>query len=156
MKKVELIREIFDILMSEGYYDNKQDAISEYTRDKFENPVYVKKLDIKNGDKIDSISVVSLDYTFDSVVDCDVRVAINDYNIGKRVIAYINELDYEDIQKIHDWLVVTYSKSFEEKCYNTLMRDFNDQPMSGPTISVNRSSLQYVLALFKKAYLDKN
>lgn len=155
MKKYELIRGIFNIIMREGYHDNKQDAISEYTRDKFTNPVYVKKIDLDEETGFESVSVTSLDYTFDDVADCDIRVAINDRNIGKRVIAYINELDYGDIEKIHDWLKAKYSTSLEEKTYNTLIKNINSQT-SRDNVTVDRRSLEFVLLLFKKAYLDKN
>jgi len=155
MKKYELIRGIFNIIMREGYHDDKQDAISEYTRDKFTNPVYVKKINIGEEAGFESVSVTSLDYTFDDVADCDIRVAINDRNIGKRVIAYINELDYSDIQKIHDWLKAKYCTSLEEKTYNTLIKNINSQT-SRDNVTVDRKSLEFVLWCFKKAYLDKN
>ena len=155
MKKYELIRGIFNIIMREGYHDNKQDAISEYTRDKFTNPVYVKKIDLDEETGFESVSVTSLDYTFDGVADCDIRVAFNDRNIGKRVIAYINELDYGDIEKIHDWLKAKYWSSLEEKTYNTLIKNINSQT-SRDNVTVDRRSLEFVLLWFKKAYLDKN
>ena len=46
MKKFEIIRSIFNIVMREGFFDDKEDSISEYTRDKLTNTVYVKKLNV--------------------------------------------------------------------------------------------------------------
>ena len=154
MKKYELIRGIFNIIMREGYHDDKQDSISEYTHDKFTNPVYVKKINLDEETGFESVSVTSLEYTFDDVADCDIRVASNDRNIGKRVIAYINELNYDDIEKIHDWLKAKYCSTLEEKDYNTIIKDINTQS-SYNEVTVNRRSLEYILMLFRKAYIDK-
>ena len=35
--KVKVIRDIFDTIMSEGYFETKEDAISIYNKDKFES-----------------------------------------------------------------------------------------------------------------------
>ncbi len=156
MRKFELIRNIFNIVMREGFDDNKQDAISEYTKDKMENIVYVKKLNVENIKGIESVAITSMEYDFGDTCDSDLRVATYDMNIGRRVIVYANELTYAQLESIFDYLSVKYSATIEEKCYNTIIKNVNEQTVSGPNVSVNRQALQYVLALFRKIYIDKN
>ena len=99
MKKVDYIRSIFDLVMTYGYNDDKQDSISIYTRDKMQNTVYVKKLDI-NLSNVDSVAVTALENDFSDACDADLRIAFNDTNIGKRVILYANEVETSILEKI--------------------------------------------------------
>ena len=106
MKKNDWIRIVFDILIRRGYEDNKQDSISEWcTRDGFENPVYVKKIDLRKLEIpgmdgwIDSVAVTSLAQDFSDACDSDVRVAINDGK-GHRNFLYINELSSLTVNEI--------------------------------------------------------
>lgn len=101
MKKYELIRNIFNLVMWHGYNDDKQDSISIYTRDKFENTVYVKKLDI-DLPNVDSVAITCLESDFSDACDADVRIAFNDNNIGKRVILYANEVEKSILEKINE------------------------------------------------------
>ncbi len=99
MKKVDHIRSIFDLVMNYGYNDDKQDSISIYTRDKMENTVYVKKLDVNLGN-IDSVAITALESDFSDACDADVRIAFLDKKIGKRVILYANEVETSVLEKI--------------------------------------------------------
>ena len=99
MKKVDHIRSIFDLVMTYGYNDDKQDSISIYTRDKMKNTVYVKKLDV-DLHNVDSVAVTALENDFSDACDADLRIAFNDTNIGKRVILYANEVETSILEKI--------------------------------------------------------
>ncbi len=99
MKKFEIIRCIFDTVINSGYNDDKQDAISCYTRDKLENIVYVRKLDLSLPN-IDSVAVTALESNFSDACDADVRIAFKDNNIGQRVILYANEVETSILEKI--------------------------------------------------------
>ena len=99
MKKFEIIRCIFDTVINFGYNDDKQDAISCYTRDKLENTVYVRKLDLTLPN-IDSVAVTALESNFSDACDADVRIAFKDNNIGQRVILYANEVETSILEKI--------------------------------------------------------
>lgn len=100
MKKYELIRVIYDHIILYGYSDNKQDAISEYTKDKFENTVYVKKLNI-DLPNVDSVAITCLESDFSDACDADIRIAFNS-NVGTRVILYANEVETSILQAIYD------------------------------------------------------
>lgn len=99
MKKFEIIRKLFDLVINYGYNDDKQDSISEYTHDKLTNIVYVKKFDITLPN-IDSVAITALESDFSDSCDSDVRIAFNDHNIGKRVIFYANEVETSILNKI--------------------------------------------------------
>ncbi len=154
MKKFEIIRSIFNIVMREGFFDDKEDSISEYTRDKLTNTVYVKKLNINLG-KIESIAITSLEYDFSDCCDSDLRIAFNDTNIGKRVILYANEVEYSILREIFNYLKVEYSETIEEKNYNILIKDIDSQSISGPNVSVNLSALKFILFLVRTKILNK-
>ena len=91
MKKFEIIREIFETILRVGFDDNKQDSISGYTRDKMDNPVFVKKVSINGLGQVESIAVTALNSDFSDACDSDIRIAFKG-NVGKRVILYANEL----------------------------------------------------------------
>lgn len=154
MKKFEIIRGIFNIVMREGFFDDKEDSISEYTRDKMTNTVYVKKLNVNFG-KVESLAITSLEYDFSDCCDSDLRIAFLDKNIGKRVILYANEVEYSILQEIFNYLKVEYSETLEEKNYNILIKDINSQATAGPNVSVNYSALQFILFLVKTKILNK-
>jgi len=101
MKKFEIIRTIFDNVLRYGYNDNKQDSISGYTKDKFNNPVYVKKFDITLPN-VDSVAITAIESDFSDACDSDVRIAFNDNNIGKRVVLYANEVETSILLAIRD------------------------------------------------------
>lgn len=100
MKKFELIRIIFDYVIRYGYNDDKQDAISEYTRDKLTHPVYVKKIDI-NLPNVDSVAITCFESDFSDASDSDVRIAFNNI-VGTRVILYANEVEVSILEKIYE------------------------------------------------------
>ena len=110
--KAQLIRDIYDTIISDGYNETKEDAISIYTKDKFKNKIYIKKLDINmsfhdvNDDIfIDSVAITNDDYDFNGCCDADVRVAIQNRKIGKRVVCWINELNYYVLSSLHDYII---------------------------------------------------
>lgn len=153
MKKFEIIRGIFNIVMREGFFDDKEDSISEYTRDKMTNTVYVKKLNLNLGN-IESLAITSLEFDFSDCCDSDLRIAFLDKNIGKRVILYANEVEYSILQEIFNYLKVEYSETLEEKNYNILIKDIS-QSNTGPNVLVNRSALQFILYIVKTKILNK-
>lgn len=118
MKKFELIREIFNIVERCGKEDNKLDEICGHTKDKFENPVYVRKLDVETVDGVDSVAITSMDKNFEDACDSDLRIAFNDKNIGQRVFIWANEADVEMLTAIHSELTEKYGDYVE--C-NTLL-----------------------------------
>lgn len=161
--KVKLIRDIFDTIMNDGYMETKEDAISIYTKDKFTNKVFVKKLDINknfhdigNDDIfIDSVAITNDSYYFDNCCDADIRVAIHDRKIGKRVVCWINELDYWILQSIHDYILTTYEPDLDIKYYNKLIETQNNGLNDGPNVNVSRKALEWILIRFKEEIIDK-
>ncbi len=159
MKKNEIIRELFDFIMKFGYEDNKQDSISVYTHDKMKNTVYVKKIDIKGILNVDSIAITSLEKDFSDACDCDVRVAFNDTNIGKRPVMYINEVRQEIIEDIYRYVCNQYSL-FEKdmKAYNKVCEMYNRVFKQGALnifFSEELKSLEYILDRFNKVVINK-
>ena len=159
MKKNEIIRELFDFIMKFGYEDNKQDSISVYTQDKMKNTVYVKKIDIKGILNVDSIAVTCLEKDFSDACDCDVRVAFNDTNIGKRPVMYINEARQDIIESIYDYVCKQYSQ-FEKdmKAYNKVCEMYNRVFKQGALnifFSEELKSLEYILDRFNKVVINK-
>ena len=159
MKKNEIIRELFDFIMKFGYEDNKQDSISIYTQDKMKNTIYVKKIDIKGILNVDSIAVTCLEKDFSDACDCDVRVAFNDTNIGKRPVMYINEARQDIIESIYDYVCKQYSQ-FEKdmKAYNKVCEMYNRVFKQGALnifFSEELKSLEYILDRFNKVVINK-
>ena len=159
MKKNEIIRELFDFIMKFGYEDNKQDSISIYTQDKMKNTIYVKKIDIKGILNVDSIAVTCLEKDFSDACDCDVRVAFNDTNIGKRPVMYINEVRQDIIESIYDYVCKQYSQ-FEKdmKAYNKVYEMYNRVFKQGALnifFSEELKSLEYILDRFNKVVINK-
>lgn len=159
MKKNEIIRELFDFIMKFGYEDNKQDSISIYTQDKMKNTIYVKKIDIKGILNVDSIAVTCLEKDFSDACDCDVRVAFNDTNIGKRPVMYINEVRQDIIESIYDYVCKQYSQ-FEKdmKAYNKVCEMYNRVFKQGALnifFSEELKSLEYILDRFNKVVINK-
>lgn len=161
-KKNQLIRNIFDTIISEGYNETKEDAISIYTKDKFVNQVFVKKLDINKEFKndynenlfIDSVAITSDSYNFDGCCDADVRVAIQDRKIGKRVVCWINELNYYILRQLHDYILSTYVTDLDVKYYNIIIEARNNNNR-GANVEIPRVELDYILRRFKEEIINK-
>ena len=161
-KKNQLIRNIFDTIISEGYNEIKEDAISIYTKDKFVNQVFVKKLDINKEFKndytenlfIDSVAITSDSYNFDGCCDADIRVAIQDRKIGKRVVCWINELNYYILRQLHDYILSTYVTDLDIKYYNIIIEARNNNNR-GANVEIPRVELDYILRRFKEEIIDK-
>ena len=161
-KKNQLIRNIFDTIISEGYNEIKEDAISIYTKDKFVNQVFVKKLDINKEFKndynetlfIDSVAITADSYNFDGCCDADVRVAIQDRKIGKRVVCWINELNHYILRQLHDYILSTYVTDLDIKYYNIIIEARNNNNR-GAEVEVPRVELDYILRRFKEEIINK-
>lgn len=98
-KKYKIIRNIFDYVMEHGYEDNKYDAISSKTRDKFENIVYVKKIDSLTS-PFESIAITAQEKDMSDATDADVRIC---FMIGgNRIMVYANELDTNMLNCIYN------------------------------------------------------
>ena len=99
MEKYKVIRNIFDFVMKFGNEDNKFDAIASVTRDMFENPVYVKK--IESNDKLfESVAITAQKKDMSDATDADIRIAFMGTH-GKRVIVYANELNVRTLNDIY-------------------------------------------------------
>ena len=150
MKKFELIREIFSIVERCGKEDNKLDEICGYTKDKFENPVYVRKLEVKTVDGVDSVAITSMDEKFEDSCDSDLRIAFNDKNIGQRVFIWANEADMDMLMLIHAELVEKYGVNEEHLHYIKAIKFLEEK---GVDIGECKS-LGYVFSTYNK-YITK-
>lgn len=108
MKKYKIIRKLYNAIMAKGFSDDKYNEVMGYTRDKFNNPIYVKKLNIEGIPEVDSIAITSIEKNFEDACDADIRIAFNDRNIGKRVILWANEVDSDMLNKILDAIINKY------------------------------------------------
>ena len=108
MKKYKIIRKLYNAIMDKGFSDDKYNEVMGYTRDKFNNPIYVKKLNIEGIPGVDSIAITSIEKNFEDACDADIRIAFNDRNIGKRVILWANEVDTDMLNKIFDAIINKY------------------------------------------------
>ena len=120
MKKFEVIREIFETIIRVGFNDDKQDSISGYTRDKMNNPVYVKKVKFDEMGQIDSVAVIALESDFSDACDSDIRIAFKG-NIGKRVILYANEVEMSVLLEIRNYLRKHYGANEDVLAYQNVM-----------------------------------
>lgn len=150
MKKFEIIRYLFNYVLQYGFADDKQDSISEYTKDKLTNTVYVKKVSLDNFLGVDSIAITSLKEDFSDSCDSDLRIAFNDKNIGKRIIVYANELDTEKLEKIQH---IIYNNSPEFKAYDAVMKQIDYMNKNNVKINLPYNELMYILNKYKETIL---
>jgi hypothetical protein len=136
--------------MKYGFTDDKQDSISEYTKDKMTNTVYVKKVSLNNYLGFDSISITSLTKDFSDSCDSGVRIAFNDTNIGKRVIVYANELDVQVLDKLCRFL---YNNCPEAKAYDAVMEQIEYNNKNNIKINLPYNELMLILKTFKEVIL---
>jgi hypothetical protein len=91
MKKFELIRMLFDMVMANGEAYSKADAISaDCTRDGLVNRVYIKKVKVEKamfGAHVDNVSITCAKEDYSDATDADVRV-----EFPSRTILWANEL----------------------------------------------------------------
>ncbi|MBR6907325.1 hypothetical protein IKN40_02195 [bacterium] len=144
MKKFEVIREIFETVMRVGISDNKQDAISEYTRDKMTNTIYVKKVCIPDVGNIDSVAVTALESDFSDACDSDVRIAFNG-NIGKRVILYANEVELSILLEIRNYLRKWFGINKDVDAYQKVMNHIEQCNSSGFGTDLTLSFMKHIL-----------
>ena len=149
MKKFEIIREIFETIMRVGCSDNKQDAISEYTRDKMINTVYVKKICIPDVGNIDSVAVTALESDFSDACDSDVRIAFKG-NVGKRVVLYANEVELTILLEIRNYLRKYFGINEDMNAYQNAMKRIEYCENKGCSTDLTSSYIKYIL----KKYYD--
>jgi len=155
MKKFEIIRSLFEIVIAHGYNDDKQDAISEYTKDKLTNTVYVKKHDIKLPN-IDSIAITAMNNDFSDACDSDLRIAFNDGNIGKRVILYANEIETPVLFSILEYFTNLYKNEKDLQAYNDVVNQLDYMERNHISLNLPANPLKYILMRFKTLVIDKN
>ena len=155
MKKFEIIREIFETVMRVGGSDNKQDAISEYTRDKMTNTVYVKKICIPDVGNIDSVAVTALESDFSDACDSDVRIAFRG-NVGKRVILYANEVETSILIEIQNYLRKLFGKNADIDAYLKVMARIEQCTKTGFPTDLTTPYMKYILNKFKETFVDEN
>lgn len=150
MKKNKIIRKLYNALIDKGFIDDKYNEVMGYTRDKFNNPIYVKKLNIEGVDGVDSIAITAIQSDFEDACDSDIRVAFNDHNIGKRVILWANEVSGEVLNKILDAVIKKYypiSKIHHWKTLWDIVENHfydNNKSFTG-NVSVPANSLAFIL-----------
>lgn len=155
MKKNKIIRKLYNALMDKGFSDNKYNEVMGYTRDKFNNPIYVKKLNIEGIPEVDSIAITSIEKDFEDACDSDIRIAFNDHNIGKRVILWANEVDTDMLNKILDAVINKYynvSKvSHWKKLWDVIEKNYydNDNKFVG-NVEVPVNALAFILMDYKE------
>jgi hypothetical protein len=110
MKKFELIRAIFNAIMSKGQAYSKSDAISsDCTRDGLINRVFIKKLHLGvkgPGDTyVDNATITCAKEDFSDATDADVRIEFGT-EVPTRTILWANELS----DKVLECIVGTIKK----------------------------------------------
>ena len=153
MKKFEIIREIFGIVMRVGFNDDKQDSISEYTKDKLTNKVYVKKVNTSGLDNVDSIAVTAIESDFSDACDSDVRIAFNS-PLGKRVVLYANEVDYGVLIGIFNYLRNLFGKDVDEDCYQRVISQIEYMKKIDAPLNLPSDALHHILKRYKEEILD--
>ena len=155
MKKNKIIRKLYNALMDKGFSDDKYNEVMGYTRDKFNNPIYVKKLNIEGIPEVDSIAITSTEKDFEDACDSDIRIAFNDHSIGKRVILWANEVDSDMLNKILDAVIKKYypiSKvSHWKKLWDVVEKNYynNDNKFVG-NVEVPVNALAFILMDYKE------
>ena len=155
MKKNKIIRKLYNALMDKGFSDNKYNEVMGYTRDKFNNPIYVKKLNIEGIPEVDSIAITSTEKDFEDACDSDIRIAFNDRNIGKRVILWANEVDTDMLNKILGAVINKYYNVSKvrhwKKLWDAIAKNYydNDNKFAG-NVEVPVNALAFILMDYKE------
>ena len=152
MKKFEVIREIFETILRVGFNDDKQDSISGYTRDKMNNPVYVKKIAFDGMGQIDSIAVTALESDFSDACDSDIRIAFKG-NVGKRVILYANEVELPVLLEIRNYLRKYYGANEDVRAYQYVLNAWNLIESEGKEVNLPNKELNYILKKYYETFV---
>lgn len=144
MKKFEIIREIFETVMRVGGPDNKQDAISEYTRDKMTNTVYVKKVCIPDVGNVDSVAITALESDFSDACDSDIRIAFKG-NVGTRVILYANEVEITILLAIRNYLRKWFGQNEDVNAWQKAMNRIDECEGSGFATDLTAPYMKHIL-----------
>jgi len=153
MKKFEIIREIFEIVLRVGSDDNKQDAISEYTRDKFKNTVYVKKVLTPDVENIDSVAIISMESNFSDACDSDIRVAYYS-NICKRIIVYANELPTSILLDILEYLRKQFVQNEDVNAFMKAMARIDQMNEVGMGTDLTTSYMKHILQKYYDTFVS--
>ena len=157
MKKNKVIRKLYNALMDKGFSDNKYNEVMGYTRDKFNNPIYVKKLNIEGIPEVDSIAITSTEKDFEDACDSDIRIAFNDRNIGKRVILWANEVNTDMLNKILGAVINKYYNVSKvrhwKKLWDAIAKNYydNDNKFAG-NVEVPVNALAFILMDYKEYF----
>ena len=157
MKKNKIIRKLYNALMDKGFSDNKYNEVMGYTRDKFNNPIYVKKLNIEGIPEADSIAITSTEKDFEDACDSDIRIAFNHRNIGKRVILWANEVDTDMLNKILGAVINKYYNVSKvrhwKKLWDAIAKNYydNDNKFVG-NVEVPVNALAFILMDYKEYF----
>ena len=152
MKKFEVIREIFETILRVGFNDDKQDSISGYTRDKMNNPVYVKKIAFDGMGQIDSIAVTALESDFSDACDSDIRIAFKG-NVGKRVILYANEVELPVLLEIRNYLRKYYGANEDVRAYQYVLNAWDLIESEGKKVNLPNKELNYILKKYYETFV---
>ena len=153
MKKFEVIREIFETILRVGFNDNKQDAISGYTRDKMKNPVYVKKVAFNDAGQIDSIAVVAIESDFSDACDSDIRIAFKS-NVGQRVILYANEVEFSILLEIRNYLRKYYGIDEDVYAWQCINNALDLIESEGKKVNLPNKELNHILKKYYEVFVS--
>lgn len=153
MKKFEIIREIFETVMLAGVPDNKQDAISEYTRDKMTNTVYVKKICIPDLGNVDSVAITAIESDFSDACDSDIRIAFKG-NVGTRVILYANEVEINVLLEIRNYLRKWFGENEDVDAWRKAMKRIDDCEYSGFETDLTAPYMKHILDKYYLAFVS--
>lgn len=144
MKKFEVIREIFETVLRVGFNDDKQDSISGYTRDKMNNPVFVKKISISGLGQIESVAITALNSDFSDACDSDIRIAFKG-NVGKRVILYANEVEMSILLEIRNYLRKWFGQNEDVDAWQKAMNRIDECEGSGFATDLSAPYMKHIL-----------
>ena len=152
MKKFEIIREIFETILRVGFDDNKQDSISGYTRDKMDNPVFVKKVSINGLGQVESIAVTALNSDFSDACDSDIRIAFKG-NVGKRVILYANEVEISILLEIRNYLRKYFGIDEDVWAWQCIHNAWDLLDSEGEVMNLPHKELNHILKKYYETYV---
>jgi hypothetical protein len=153
MKKFEIIREIFETVLRVGGPDNKQDAISEYTRDKLTNTVYVKKVCIPDVGNVDSVAVTALESDFSDACDSDVRIAFKG-NVGKRVVLYANEVELTILLEIRNYLRKWFGQNEDVDAWQKAMNRIDQCESTGFGTDLKTPYMKHIFEKYYETFVS--
>lgn len=153
MKKFEVIREIFETVLRVGFNDDKQDAISEYTRDKLTHTVYVKKVLTPDVPNVESVAITALESDFSDSCDSDIRIAFK-CNVGKRVILYANEVELSVLLEIRNYLRKWFGINEDVDAYQKAMKRIDEMNGAGYGTDLSAPYMKHIFAKYYTTFVS--